>query len=313
MIAKSPRGGAGRKFLKLPVPVLILWLMAAMALPVWVMHDSSAWDVGIYGKAMQSLQAGHDPYSDAIIVQQQHHRDLLAHHIKTDDAPPYSYVYSPITLPLLRALNRIPLTLLLALYWSTYAAGVIAAIAVGVSLGESSERRVLLYWAGVAAFFPGLLANGVLLSGNIAYILYGAVLLTALLGWKRNRWLPFYVAVVLASCVKAPFLSFALVAPLSARRQWWPTAATVATGLVLFGMQPSFGLRCFGTIYKRSSCNSATTMTSAARLPDCSVNCWKRTACRMHRGVTSSMPPTRSHCSPGWFTCHVAACAVTSL
>ena len=240
MTAKAPTMGVPRRmFPKLPVSIFVLWLMAAVALPVWIMHDSSAWDVRVYGKALQSLQAGHDPYSDAMEIQKLYHQQLLTHAVvDTSIDPPYSYVYSPITLPLLRALGRMPLTLLLALYWTVYGAGVIAAIAVGVCMGLPSEKNVLLYCAGVAAFFPGLLANGVLLSGNIAYILYAAVLLIALPGLRRNRWWPFYVAVILASCVKAPFLSFALIPPLSARRQWWPAAATMAAGLALFGLQP---------------------------------------------------------------------------
>jgi hypothetical protein len=238
MPVKPPITGAHRSFVKLPLAVLMLWLMAAVALPVWVMHDSSAWDVRIYGSAMHSLLAGHDPYSDAMAVQKLHHQQMLTQPTKTDDDPPYSYVYSPITLPVLGALGHMPLPLLLVLYWALYAGGVIATLYVGFSLGEPGERRVLLYCAGVAAFLPGLLANGVLLSGNIAYILYAAVLLAALAGWKRNRWLPFYVAVILASCVKAPFLSFALVPPLSARKQWWPAAGAFAAGLALFGLQP---------------------------------------------------------------------------
>lgn len=239
MSVNAPAAGVARRLPKLPVSVLILWLLASVALAVWVRNDSSAWDVRIYGKAIQSLQAGHDPYSDAIALQRLHHQQVLANGgVDTASAPPYSYVYSPITLPLLGALGHMPLPLLVGLYWTLYAAGVIAAIFAGVWLGERDEKRVLLYCAGIAAFFPGLLANGVLLSGNIAYILYGAVLLTALLGWKQERWLPFYFAVLAASCVKAPFLSFALIPALSAGRQTWPTAATLAAGLALFGVQP---------------------------------------------------------------------------
>ena len=90
----------------------------------------------------------------------------------------------------------------------------------------------------MAAFFPGLLANGVLLSGNVAYVLYGAVFLAALLGWRRGQWWPFYAAVIAASCVKAPFLSFALLPALSARRQWRQAATAVVVGLAFFALQP---------------------------------------------------------------------------
>src|SRR6201999_375654 len=76
------------------------------------------------------------------------------------------------------------------------------------------------------------------LGGNIAYILYGAVLAAAFLGWKKNLWWCFYVVVLFAACVKAPLLSLALLPALSARKQWLPTTATVAAGLLLFACQP---------------------------------------------------------------------------
>ena len=224
---------------KLPVPVLILWLSAAIALATWAgTYDLPGWDLRIYGKALASLQSGHDPYSDAIAIQQQHHEWVMSHNMVDGDSPPYSYVYSPITLPLLRAVGRVTLPLLIPVYWALYAVGAIAALFVGVSLGEQKEHRFLLYAAGVAPFFPGLLANGILLSGNIAFMLYGGLLLAALFGWKKGRWWPFYAVVVAASCVKAPFLSFALLPALSARRQIIPAVATIAVGLILFAVQP---------------------------------------------------------------------------
>ena len=221
------------------VSVLVLWLLAAISVPIWATHDPSAWDVRISGNALTSLRAGHDPYSDAMAVQRTHHEQVMAHGgVDTSVAPPYSYVYSPITLPLLRELGRMPQSMLLILYWALYTAGVLAAVFAGVALGERDEVPLLLVFAALAPFFPGLLANGVLLSGNVAYILYGGVLLTALVGWRRTVWLPFYVVVIAASCVKAPFLSFALLPALSARRQVKPALATIAAGLALFALQP---------------------------------------------------------------------------
>ena len=44
------------------------------AVPVWIMHDSSAWDVQDLRQGDAKLcEAGHDPYSDAMAVQKLHH------------------------------------------------------------------------------------------------------------------------------------------------------------------------------------------------------------------------------------------------
>jgi hypothetical protein len=229
----------GIKRWRIPVSVWIFWLMAAIAVPVWVAHDSSAWDLRVYGKALDSLHAGHDPYTDATNVQKQHHAELAAHkQLGKDQTPPYSYVYSPITLPLLRALGHLQSPLLIGLYWTMYVAGALGAIAVSVVLASASEFPAVLFIAGVAVFFPGLLANGTILSGNIAYILYGLILGTALLAWRRGIWWPFYVAVMFASCVKAPLLSLTLIAPLSGRRQWLPSFGVMVAGTAIFAMQP---------------------------------------------------------------------------
>jgi hypothetical protein len=223
----------------IPKAVLIFWLAAMIAVPIWITHDSSAWDMRVYATAMDSLRADHDPYSDATNIQKQHHAERLANaETAIDDAPPYSYVYSPITLPLLRVLGHIPPAPLALLYWLIYIAGALTTIAVGVSFASTAERTPMLYAAALAPFFPGLLANGTVLSGNIAYILYAAVLAAATVGWKKNVWRYFYVAVLLATCVKAPLLSLALIPALSARKQWWPTIATLVAGVALFACQP---------------------------------------------------------------------------
>ena len=108
--------------------VLLFWLMCVSAIPVWLAHDSSAWDVGVYGKALGSLQAGRDPYADATAVQKEHHATHLADG-GSDAMPPYSYVYSPITLPGLQSLCHVPHGALIAGYWALYVTGVVAALA----------------------------------------------------------------------------------------------------------------------------------------------------------------------------------------
>ncbi len=210
-------------------------MLVFAAIPVWIALTTPGWDVAIYHSAMRALAAGHDPYADAIAIQNVFHSQLALH---PHAEPPYSYVYSPLTLPLLRAIGAFPLWLSGSVYWLAYFAAVLAQIWVGMQAVEENERRFFFYFAPVAAFFPGLLANGIVMSGNIAYLLYAAVLLTAILGWKRGSWHWFYGITLAASCVKAPFLSVLAIPLLSARRQWIPACITAVAGIGLFAMQP---------------------------------------------------------------------------
>jgi hypothetical protein len=217
---------------------LILWLLCAIAIPIWVHYDVPAWDVSIYLQAVHSLKAGHDPYADAIAIQGLYHQQLLLHTLPPNAPTPFSYVYSPITLPVLRLVGVLPLLLSGLVYWTLYLAGMLAQVWVGMQAVQPGERRYFRWLAPVAVFFPGFLGSDILLSGNIAYILYGLVLVAAVIGWRRNTWRWFYLAILAASCFKAPLLSLVVIPILSARKQWLPTAATAVAGLTLFAMQP---------------------------------------------------------------------------
>lgn len=226
---------------KIPLGVRIFWLMCAIALPIWASLDDTAWDMKVYDHALVSLDKGHDPYRDATDIQKEHHQELAATgKLASDTTPPYSYVYAPITLPLLKALGHMPRTLLIVLYWIVYFIGAFAAIAVCATFAQESEYPGVLVLSALAVFFPGLLANGVILSGNIAYILYGAIFASALLGWRRDRWIPFYAVIIFATCVKAPLLSLILIAPLSSKKNWLPSFGVIAAALGLYALQPIF-------------------------------------------------------------------------
>lgn len=215
--------------------VLGFWILVFAAMPVWIAFDTPGWDLAIYHTAIRALAAGHDPYADAIAIQQLFHSQLALH---PNAQVPYSYVYSPITLPLLRLIGEFPIWLSGSAYWLVYLAGILAQIWVGMQATEDTERRYFIYLAPVAAFFPGFLANGIVLSGNVAYILYALVLVAAVLGWRRGSWHWFYLATLAASCVKAPLLSLVVIPILSARKQWLPAGITTAAGVALFAMQP---------------------------------------------------------------------------
>ena len=220
--------------LRLPTGVLILWVLVLSAIPITLMFTPAGWDVGVYHSAMGSLAANRDPYADAIAIQRVYHAQQF--HPAGD--PPYSYVYSPITLPLLSILTHSPMWVTALGYWIIFAFGVVAEISVAGCVAEATERDFVLYLAPVSIFFPGLLANGIILGGNIVYVLYGMVLLCACVGWKRHRWLYFYLAVLIASCVKAPLLSLAVIPIFSERKQTKAFCITVSLGLTLFAMTP---------------------------------------------------------------------------
>ena len=215
--------------------VLTLWVLAFATIPIWIQFDHPAWDAGIYLKAVRALQAGHDPYADAIVIQNLFHSTLALH---PNAQVPYSYVYSPITLPLLRFVGSFPLWLSGGVYWLLYLAGVLAEIWAGMQAVQHSERRYFIYLAPVAAFFPGFLACDNVLSGNIAYILYGLILAAAVFGWRKGQWRWFYLLILAASCVKAPLLCLVALPVLSARKQWLPAGITAAAGVALFAIQP---------------------------------------------------------------------------
>ena len=214
---------------------LILWILAFAAFPIWIHFDQPAWDFAIYLNAVHALHAGHDPYADAIAIQRLFHSQLAFHPNAT---PPYSYVYSPMTLPVVRLFGSLPLWLSAGGYWLLYVVGVLTQTWFGMQAPDASERRFFVYLAPVAFFFPGFLACDNVLSGNIAYIFYGLILATAVLGWRRNTWRWFYLAILAASCFKAPLLSLVIIPVLSARRQWFATCVTAVSGLALFAMQP---------------------------------------------------------------------------
>ena len=103
---------------------------------------------------------------------------------------------------------------------------------------DDTERSVFQLLAPAALFFPGLLQHDVILSGNVAIILYALVLLGAVLGWRGGQWHWCYLAILLASCYKAPLLILAVIPLLSARRQWLPAGITLVAGIALFAIQP---------------------------------------------------------------------------
>jgi hypothetical protein len=222
---------AGRE----PLP-WVLWACAVIAAAMWAWQPGYVvgWDARVLRDAIWSLRGGRDPYSDALAAQEAFRRALAQ---QPGLAVPFSYVYSPVTLPLLRWVSKAPLWLSGSCYGGVYLAGTLAIVWVGTRFALPAERAVMRVIAPLAVFFPGLLQNDVLFSGNVAFFLYGGVLLAAWRGWRRGRWFWFYAAVLAASCCKAPMLSLLAIAPLSGRRQWRQGAFAAVAGVALFWAQ----------------------------------------------------------------------------
>lgn len=211
--------------------IVLVWMLSLTALALWAVHDDSGWDAAVYRNALHSLQAGHDPYADAIAVQQRFHRDLASH---PNFPPPFSYVYAPISLPAVRAIGDLGAIWGRGLYWLAYAAGALAQLWAGLRAAEHRERRAFACIAPIAIFFPGLVVGDIIMSGNVGYVFYGLALATAAIGWSRGRWLWFYLAVLAVSCFKPQMLSLLAIPVFSARRQWLPASLAAAAGTALF-------------------------------------------------------------------------------
>jgi hypothetical protein len=227
------------------IVLLTLLVLTVATIPVWAHFDKPAWDAEIYHKAVESIQMGHDPYADGIAAQQIAHNGAAG--TPSPDGP-FSYVYSPITLPLVRVIAALPLWLTGSLFWLCYLAGVLGELWFGLQAlqgGSRAERNFFLSVLPLAIFFPGFLACDTILSGNVAFMLYGLVLSTAVLAWRRGEWRWFYVATLAASCVKAPLLSLLAIPVLSARRQWRAAGITAAAGVGLFLVQPMLWPKLF--------------------------------------------------------------------
>lgn len=194
--------------------VRLLWLGAACAIVGMAVFLPFAWDAKVYLLALRQ------------------------YHAYVSGQLSSSLAYSPLfMIPALGVARLLPLWLTMAIFGAAYFSGWLVQLWVGMQFATPDERRILRYVAPVIAFFPGLLINDVIVSGNLAYILYGLMLAAAALGWKRGRWIWFYAAVLLAACVKVHLLTMLAIPLLCGKRQWLRTIITGAAGLGLYALQ----------------------------------------------------------------------------
>src|SRR6185437_7637727 len=110
----------GRDWVKAPHYIVwTLWFLVLAAIPFVAHFDQPGWDFAVYRHAVESVRAGHDPYADAIAAQEAVHK--LAPGVPTPLGP-FSYVYSPITLPLLKLFAVMPLWIGAILFGAPYVA-----------------------------------------------------------------------------------------------------------------------------------------------------------------------------------------------
>ncbi len=208
----------------------MLWVGAAIGLIGMAGTGSVGWDSQVYWETIQNVRQGHDPYADAIAATQALRGQLGA-------KPPLVYLYSPLTLTWLRLLAVFPGWVLGVVYTAAVGVGALAQLWAGFQMAEKDEQRWLALALPAVLFFPGLITDDVILSGNVAYILYGLILAAAVPGWKRGRWGWYYAAVLAASIFKLPCLSLLAFPVLVERRQWLASGITAAGGVLIFGAQ----------------------------------------------------------------------------
>ncbi len=208
--------------------LLSAWILAVVSVPVYIHFDHAGWDLQAYRDAAAVLRRGGDPYSAGI--QREKEFDSSSH--GTTAERPLPYLYPPVTLPLLRLLHYPPW-----MYWVIYVAGVGAILSVGVQLATPPERTVVAVAAAAGIYFPALLQLDCVLGGNVSFIAYGALLATALRGWRKHRWTLFYCTVLLTSLVKAPWLSLLAIPAFSSKREWPRVTIVGAVGLATFAGQ----------------------------------------------------------------------------
>jgi len=213
---------------------LVFWVASVIAIVIIAKCGQAGWDYEVYWRAAQAVHRNMDPYALGIAAQRAFH-DLPTKYPHAH--PPMTYVYPPMTFPLLRAAANLPSTVAESLYFAILMGGFVLQLRAGWQMANVEEQRWLRWLLPAVAFFPGLLNDDVLLSGNIAYLLYGLMLAAAVPGWKNNRWWLYYCAVLFASFFKAPLLCMAALPLFVGRRQQWAAGGTAAAGSLLFCAQ----------------------------------------------------------------------------
>jgi len=216
--------------------IALFWIGAITTIIVMSSLGPVGWDAQGYWKTSQIVHHHFDPYAQDLVALRAFHNRLA---VNPAEPAPFVYVYSPLTLSLLRVLAMFPSWLIGLFYGLAIASGAMLELWAGYQMAVQRERRWLALMLPAIVFFPGLVTDDVILSGNVAYVLYGVILAAATAGWKRGRWSWYYIAVLVASIFKAPFLALLAFPVLieNNRRQWVLALTTACGGVLLFTAQ----------------------------------------------------------------------------
>ncbi len=171
------------------------------------------WDARVYARALQRWRVGLNPYASAALPR------------STAVLP---FVSPPAFLYLMGLLRHVfPGRLGFGVYCAvaslcTLAVPTLLAMFYVRSRWMSPALAVFITW-----FQPGKHGSQALLTGNVSNVLYAALLAAGVPGLRRQRWLPFYVVMVVAGLLKPPFLAFLLLPLLAGERQWRGSAGAV--------------------------------------------------------------------------------------
>jgi hypothetical protein len=224
-----------------------LWFAALASVVGMFIFLPNSFDLRAYSEAMHYLRIGVDPY--AAILARQKAEVVLGHdkreaalgHDKGEAAfghRVFGYLYPPISIEFLKALNMVPAWLRGAIFWMFYAVGFGLQLWAGSRFALAAERRTLRFVFPLVMFFPAFVPSDTLLSGNIAIPIYGAVLAAAVRGWRKQRWEVFFAVVVAAvSLLKPPMLVWLVVPLLLDWAQVVPAVAAAVCGVGLFAVQ----------------------------------------------------------------------------
>ena len=121
----------------------------------------AGWDARGYFQTVQTVHLNADPYAEGLAALQDYHQRVEKDPSATH---PFAYVYSPLTVPLIRLLGKLPWNVLILLYWLAIATGAFLQLWAGFQMADEGERRWLWLILPAVIFFPGLITDDVILS-----------------------------------------------------------------------------------------------------------------------------------------------------
>jgi hypothetical protein len=215
-----------------------LWLAAfASVLGMFLFLPENSFDLRVSSEAMHYLRMGVDPYAVSLERQKAeaalgHSKGeaALGHHV-------FVYLYPPISIEILKVLNRVPALLRAAIFWMAYAVGFGLQLWGGSRFAPEAERHMLRFVFPLVVFFPAFVPSDTILSGNMAIPMYGAVLAAAARGWHKQRWGAFHGVVLACSFFKPPILVWLVIPLLLGSAQVVPAVAAALGGVGLFAVQ----------------------------------------------------------------------------